>query len=137
MFTKFERILKICGYRLSEFNLYLYGFLINCSNLARFFIVQRDLLRIAAAFDIHLYQDYYNSNETKKQPAEAKNMEKERIVLTTAEAAELTGISVLTIRRLCRTGKLKYVEAGHGWLVNRASLMHFLGEDGDTPSRAG
>lgn len=137
MFTKFGQILKICGYLLSELNLFLYGFLINCSNLARFFIVQRDLLEIAAAFDIHLCQDYYNSNETKKQSAEAKNMEKERIVLTTAEAAELTGISVLTIRRLCRTGKLKYVEAGHGWLVNRASLMHFLGEDGDTPSRAG
>lgn len=64
-------------------------------------------------------------------------MEKERIVMTTAEAAELTGVSVLTIRRLCRTGKLKYVKAGHGCLVNRASLMHFLGEDGDTPSRAG
>lgn len=64
-------------------------------------------------------------------------MEKERIVMTTAEAAELTDVSVLTIRRLCRTGKLKYVKAGHGWLVNRASLMHFLGEDGDTPSRAG
>ena len=49
-------------------------------------------------------------------------MEKERIVMTTAEAAELTGVSVLTIRRLCRTGKLKYVKAGHGWLVNRASV---------------
>lgn len=65
------------------------------------------------------------------------NTEKERIVLTTAEAARLTGVSAVTIRKMCKAGKVKYVEAGKGWLINRASLLHFLGEDSGTPSRAG
>lgn len=53
----------------------------------------------------------------------------DKIVLTTAEAAEVAGISVLTIRRLCRTGKLKYIEVGRGWVINRKELMKFLGEE--------
>ena len=55
--------------------------------------------------------------------------DKDRAVLTTAEAAELTGISAVTIRKMCKTGHVKYVEAGRGWLVNRASLLRFLGEE--------
>ena len=49
---------------------------------------------------------------------------------TVAKAAELYGLSPAYIRRLCRTGKIRYVNAGHRWLVNLDSLARYF-EEGD------
>lgn len=49
---------------------------------------------------------------------------------TVAKAAELYGLSPAYIRRLCRTGKVRYVVAGHRWLVNLDSLARYF-EEGD------
>ena len=37
---------------------------------------------------------------------------------TVKRAAEIYGLSPSYIRRLCKTGKIRYVNAGHMWLVN-------------------
>lgn len=49
---------------------------------------------------------------------------------TVAKATELYGLSPAYIRRLCRTGKVRYVVAGHRWLVNLDSLARYF-EEGD------
>ena len=49
---------------------------------------------------------------------------------TVKAAAELYGLSPAYIRRLCRTGKVRYVVAGHRWLVNLDSLARYF-EKGD------
>lgn len=45
-------------------------------------------------------------------------------------AAEIYGLSPAYIRRLCRTGKVRFVNAGHRWLVNMDSLARYF-EAGD------
>lgn len=52
---------------------------------------------------------------------------------TVKQAAEIYGLSPHYIRRLCRTGKVRYVNAGRGWLVNLDSLARYF-EQGD-PAR--
>lgn len=49
---------------------------------------------------------------------------------TVAKAADIYGLSPAYIRRLCKTGKIKYVNAGHRWLVNLDSLARYF-EQGD------
>lgn len=49
---------------------------------------------------------------------------------TVKKAAELYGLSPAYIRRLCRQGKIRYVVAGHRWLVNLDSLAQYF-EEGD------
>lgn len=49
---------------------------------------------------------------------------------TVKKAAELYGLSPAYIRRLCRQGKIRYVVAGHRWLVNLDSLARYF-EEGD------
>ena len=51
---------------------------------------------------------------------------------TVKQAAEIYGLSPHYIRRLCRTGKVRYVNAGRGWLVNLDSLARYF-EQGDPP----
>ena len=46
------------------------------------------------------------------------------------QAAALYGLSPVYIRRLCRQGKICYVNAGHLWLVNLDSLARYF-EQGD------
>lgn len=45
-------------------------------------------------------------------------------------AAEIYGLSPAYVRRLCRTGKVRFVNAGHRWLVNMDSLTRYF-EAGD------
>lgn len=45
-------------------------------------------------------------------------------------AARIYGLSPAYIRRLCKTGKIRYVNAGHMWLVNLDSLARYF-EQGD------
>lgn len=49
---------------------------------------------------------------------------------TVKKAAEVYGLSPAYIRRLCKTGKIRYVNAGHMWLVNLDSLARYF-EQGD------
>ena len=49
---------------------------------------------------------------------------------TVKRAAEIYGLSPSYIRRLCKTGKIRYVNAGHMWLVNLDSLARYF-EQGD------
>ena len=49
---------------------------------------------------------------------------------TVARAAEIYELSPNYIRRLCKTGKVRYVNAGHRWLVNLDSLARYF-EQGD------
>lgn len=64
-------------------------------------------------------------------------MEQNKIVMNINEAAAFSGLTPYTLRKLAREGKIKIVVAGNRWMFNRASLLLFLGEDGDKPSRAG
>jgi len=46
------------------------------------------------------------------------------------KAAAIYGLSPAYIRRLCKMGKIRYVNAGHMWLVNLDSLARYF-EQGD------
>ena len=54
---------------------------------------------------------------------------------TVKKAAEIYGLSPCYIRRLCKDGKIRFVNAGHMWLVNLDSLAQYF-EQGD-PGPAG
>lgn len=54
---------------------------------------------------------------------------------TVKKAAEIYGLSPCYIRRLCKVGKIRFVNAGHMWLVNLDSLAQYF-EQGD-PGPAG
>ena len=49
------------------------------------------------------------------------------------DAAAIYNLSPAYIRRLCRTGKVRFVNAGHRWLVNMDSLARYF-EAGDPGS---
>ena len=53
---------------------------------------------------------------------------------TVAKAAEIYGLSPAYIRRLCRQGKIRYVVAGHRWLVNLDSLARYFNEGDPVPA---
>ncbi len=53
---------------------------------------------------------------------------------TVAKAAEIYGLSPAYIRRLCRQGKIRYVVAGHRWLVNLDSLAKYFNEGDPVPA---
>lgn len=54
---------------------------------------------------------------------------------TVKKAAEIYGLSPCYIRRLCKAGKIRFVNTGHMWLVNLDSLAQYF-EQGD-PGPAG
>lgn len=54
---------------------------------------------------------------------------------TVKKAAETFGVSPCYLRRLCRAGKITFVNTGHVWLVNLDSLARYF-EQGD-PSGVG
>ena len=45
---------------------------------------------------------------------------------TVQQAAELYGLSPRYIRRLCKFGKVRYVNCGNRWLVNLDSLARYF-----------
>ena len=51
------------------------------------------------------------------------------------QAAQLYGLSPYYIRRLCKAGKIRFVNAGRGWLVNLDSLARYF-EQGDPLRRS-
>ena len=52
---------------------------------------------------------------------------------TVQKAAQLYGLSPNYIRRLCKLGKVRYVDCGNRWLVNLDSLARYF-EQGDPPA---
>ena len=52
---------------------------------------------------------------------------------TVQKAAQLYGLSPNYIRRLCKLGKVRYVDCGNRWLVNLDSLARYF-EQGDAPA---
>lgn len=54
---------------------------------------------------------------------------------TVKRTAEVFGVSASYIRRLCRAGKISFVNTGHVWLINMDSLARYF-EHGD-PGPAG
>lgn len=54
---------------------------------------------------------------------------------TVKKAAEVFGLSPSYLRRLCRAGKISFVNTGHSWLINLNSLARYF-EAGD-PGPAG
>ena len=49
-------------------------------------------------------------------------------------AGETYGPPPTYIRTLCRTGKIRYVVAGHRWLVNLDSLAKYFNEGDPVPA---
>lgn len=52
-----------------------------------------------------------------------------KIMLKLREAVELTGMSYYALRKLCLSGQVYSVRAGTKILINRGSLLNYLGED--------
>ena len=52
------------------------------------------------------------------------------VMKTVKDAAAIYGLPPTYIRSLCRAGKIRYVVAGHRWLVNMNSLARDF-EQGD------
>lgn len=53
---------------------------------------------------------------------------------TVKAAAETYGLPPTYIRKLCRQGKIRYVVAGHRWLVNLDSLAKYFNEGDPVPA---
>ena len=56
---------------------------------------------------------------------------------TVKKAAEIYGLSPVYIRRLCKEGKIRYVNAGHMWLVNLDSLARYFEQGDPVPAEPG
>lgn len=55
------------------------------------------------------------------------------VMKSVKDAAEIYGLSPAYVRRLCRTGKVRFVNAGHRWLVNMDSLAKYFNEGDPGP----
>lgn len=53
-------------------------------------------------------------------------------MFTVAEASAQSGLSPYTLRKLCRSGQIRFVACGCRWLVNGDSLARFL--EGGSPA---
>lgn len=63
------------------------------------------------------------------QEAKKSDFDQYPKLLTPNQAAELSNVSAFTIRKLCREGKLKALQIGSVWRINRDALIHYLGLD--------
>ncbi|MBU6388609.1 hypothetical protein KGQ72_01905, partial [Patescibacteria group bacterium] len=52
-------------------------------------------------------------------------------LITTKDASELSGYTSDYLARLARSGKIVGKRIGHSWFIERESLTHFLGQQGD------
>lgn len=48
------------------------------------------------------------------------------LMLTIKQAAQQTGLTPYYLRQLCRSGRVRYVVAGHRWLINGETLANYL-----------
>ena len=56
------------------------------------------------------------------------------VMKTVKDAAAIYGLPPTYIWTLCRTGKIRYVVAGHRWLVNLDSLARYFNEGDPVPA---
>lgn len=56
------------------------------------------------------------------------------VMKTVKDAAAIYGLPPTYIWTLCRTGKIRYVVAGHRWLVNKNSLAKYFNEGDPVPA---
>jgi excisionase family DNA binding protein len=49
------------------------------------------------------------------------------LVMTTASVSKLTHISVVTIKRHCREGKIKANKPSGEWMISREAVMEYCG----------
>ena len=59
------------------------------------------------------------------------------VMKTVKDAAVIYGLPPTYIRTLCRTGKIRYVVAGHRWLVNMNSLAQYFERGDPIPAEQG
>jgi len=59
------------------------------------------------------------------------------VMKTVKDAAAIYGLPPTYIRTLCRTGKIRYVVAGHRWLVNMNSLAQYFERGDPIPAEQG
>jgi hypothetical protein len=52
----------------------------------------------------------------------------DRVLLSTSEAQDKSGLSRVHIQRLLRNGQVEGMKLGHDWLVFEDSLLHFLAQ---------
>jgi excisionase family DNA binding protein len=52
----------------------------------------------------------------------------DRVLLSTSEAQDKSGLSRVHIQRLLRNGRIEGMKLGHDWLVFEDSLVHFLAQ---------
>lgn len=45
--------------------------------------------------------------------------------VTTRQAAELSGYTIVYVRRLVKKGRVEATKTGRDWLINRASLLAY------------
>ena len=57
-----------------------------------------------------------------------QRISKTRVLLSTAEAMQISGLSREHIQRLLRTGKIQGFKPGHDWLVYEDTLQTFLAQ---------
>jgi excisionase family DNA binding protein len=57
-----------------------------------------------------------------------QNISSERVLLSTSEAVQLSGLSREHIQRLLRAGRIEGRKPGHDWLVYEDSLKSFLAQ---------
>ena len=50
------------------------------------------------------------------------------MMITLKQATELTGFSYYFLRKLCLHGEIKFVRSGTKYLLNKNSLLAYLGE---------
>ena len=57
-----------------------------------------------------------------------KQIRGDRVLLSTSEAQDKSGLSRVHIQRLLRNGLIEGMKLGHDWLVFEDSLLHFLAQ---------
>lgn len=55
---------------------------------------------------------------------------------TVKKAAETFGVSPSYLRRLCKAGKIVFVNTGHVWLINLDSLARYFDKGDPSPAEA-
>lgn len=59
------------------------------------------------------------------------------VMKSVKDTAAIYNLSPAYIRRLCRTGKVRFVNAGHRWLVNMNSLAQYFERGDPIPAEQG
>jgi hypothetical protein len=95
---------------------------------------------IALFFDLCFTADTasrINFQATPRRCNRMGNLIRYPVMKTVKTAAAIYGLPPTYIRTLCRTGKIRYVVAGHRWLVNMNSLAQYFERGDPVPAEQG